>query len=73
MTDAIKWKPVAGQMTDDETRTLGVDPLKGRSYHALWFFRRPLIVQNERGVGWSTMSKAVQGRALASVGLKELK
>lgn len=68
--DQIRWKPMRGFMNPDEARTLGISPIQGRDYMAMWFFNRPLIVQRDPGIGITTMSKAVQERALVSCGLR---
>jgi hypothetical protein len=68
IADQIKWTPMKGLMNDAECKALGITPLPGRIYWAAWFFRRPLILQYRAG-SLTTMSKAVQERALVGCGL----
>lgn len=70
MIEAIKWEPVHGRMDDQEAKTLGISPLPGRSYHALWPFGVPLICQRDHGV-WSILPRAIQERAMIGAGFKQ--
>jgi hypothetical protein len=69
-TDQIKWTPVLGHMNEEDVKGLGIHMLEGRTYHSLAPFGVPLILQRERGAGWSVMSKAVQERAFIGTNLR---
>lgn len=66
----IKWRPVLGQMNEEDVKGLGITTIEGRTYHCIAPFGRPMILQREKGVGWSMMSKAVHERAAAGAGLR---
>lgn len=65
----IRWKPVMGWMAEDEYQMLGLKPQPKTTYHALWPFSRPTILQRVAGQ-WSMCETKVQDRALISVHLK---
>lgn len=69
--DKIEWVPMKGQMNETECRTLGINPLPGVSYFAMWFFGQPLIVEYFRGDLMSA-HVSVQNRALTAIGVQGL-
>ncbi len=66
----VKWTPVLGLMIEEDIVGLGFAMEKDRSYHCIAPFGHPLILQRQKGVGWSVMPKAVQERAFAGTGLR---
>ncbi len=59
------WYPMAGQIPESEAQKLGIVQVVGHTFHAIWPFGRPLILQRERAQGWSIMPETVQKLAFA--------